>query len=359
MKNCPWDISFLPVVYQQTKAIQKHKQKAIITLMIVDDVTIRVQAGNGGDGAVAFIKNLLQLGPVGGNGGDGGNVYAEGVAELDMLNQFRFKKDIRAADGERGKRQNKNGLDSEDIILKVPVGTVIHNLILKTDGEVTHIGERVLLAKGGMGGRGNFHFRSATNQSPKQFEKGTLGQSFDIRLELKLIADVGLIGLPNVGKSTLLNELTNAKSKVASYPFTTIEPNLGAYYELVIADIPGLIEGASQGKGLGIKFLRHIERTKTLFHLISAESPDPVFDYQTVRAEMKMHNPRLLDKDEYVFLSKCDNVASKEVEQKIKLLKKINPHAYPLSVLESETLDTIKTILNKIKDAKIAPIDKE
>ena len=141
--------------------------------MIVDDVTIRVQAGNGGDGAVAFNKNLLQLGPVGGNGGDGGNVYAEGVAELDMLNQFRFKKDIRAADGERGKRQNKNGLDSEDIILKVPVGTVIHNLILKTDGEVTHIGERVLLAKGGMGGRGNFHFRSATNQSPKQFEKGT------------------------------------------------------------------------------------------------------------------------------------------------------------------------------------------
>lgn len=320
--------------------------------MIVDDITIRVQAGNGGDGAVAFNKNLMALGPVGGTGGDGGSVYAEGVPELDMLNQFKFKKQIKADDGERGRRQMRDGVDAEDIVLKIPVGTVIHNLALQTDGDVTRIGQRVLLAKGGIGGRGNFHFRSSTNTSPTEFEKGTLGQSFDIRMELKLIADVGLVGLPNVGKSNLLNELTNAKSKVANYPFTTLEPNLGTYYELVIADIPGLIEGASQGKGLGIKFLRHIERTKTLFHLIPAESPDPVSDYQTVRAEMKMHNPRLLDKQEYVFLSKSDNVPPSEVKNKIALLKKAKIHASPISILDSESMQTVKSILNEIKDAK-------
>ncbi|KKU10735.1 MAG: hypothetical protein A2Z96_03605 [Spirochaetes bacterium GWB1_48_6] len=325
--------------------------------MIVDDVQIRVKAGDGGDGAVAFNKNLMTLGPVGGNGGNGGSIYVEAVAELDILNQFRFKKEIKAQDGDPGRGQSRDGSEAVDITLKIPVGTVIHNLTLGVDSEMTRIGERVVLAKGGRGGRGNYVFRSPTNQSPKEFEKGTPGQEFDIRFELKLIADIGLIGLPNVGKSNLLNELTNANSKVANYPFTTLEPNLGVYYELILADIPGLIEGASQGKGLGIKFLRHIERTKVLFHLVDAESLDPVHDYKTVREEMKIHNPLLLKKDEYVFLSKSDNVSKDEVKKKVMLLKPLNKHAYSLSLLEPKTVEKVKDILNKIKAKKIIVIE--
>ena len=183
--------------------------------------------------------------------------------------------------------------------------------------EVLKIGERILAAKGGLGGKGNFHFRSSTNTSPKQFQEGLSGEYSTVRLELKLIADVGLIGLPNAGKSSLLNELTKAKSKVANYPFTTLEPNLGAYYELIIADVPGLIEGASVGKGLGIKFLRHIERTKILFHLISAESENPAKDYKIIKKELETHNKELAEKTEYVFLSKSDTLPQEEIKRKL------------------------------------------
>ena len=327
--------------------------------MIVDDVTIKVQAGNGGDGAVAFNKNLLQLGPVGGNGGSGGSVYAKAVPELEMLNQFRFKKVIEAGNGEKGKPQNKDGLDGSDAMVLIPVGTVIHNLATNEDLEMTAIGQTLLIAKGGNGGRGNYRFRSATNQSPKQFEHGAKGQAFDIRFELKLIADVGLIGLPNAGKSNLLNELTHAKSKVADYPFTTLEPHLGAYYELIIADIPGLIEGASEGKGLGTKFLRHIERTKTLFHLVNANSSDPARDYQTVRKELEAYNPLLLKKTEYVFLSRCDDISEIDAQEKLAKLKKLNKNAFLLSVLKPETLETVKSILNRIKDEKVVTVDND
>ncbi len=327
--------------------------------MIVDDITIRVQAGNGGDGAVAFNKNLLQLGPVGGNGGKGGSVYARAVSELEMLNQFRFKKLVQAQDGEKGKHQNKDGLDGADITLLIPVGTVIHNLTAHEDRELTAIDQTLLLANGGNGGRGNFRFRSPTNQSPKQFEHGAKGQLFDIRFELKLIADVGLIGLPNAGKSNLLNELTHSKSKVADYPFTTLEPHLGAYYELVIADIPGLIEGASEGKGLGIKFLRHIERTKTLFHLVNANTDDPAKDYQTVHQELEAYSPLLVKKPEYVFLSRCDDVPDADAQQKLAQLKKLNKNAFLLSVLKPETLENVKTILNAIKTEKFAHLNPE
>lgn len=321
--------------------------------MLVDEVTIRVKAGNGGDGAVAFNKNLMSLGPVGATGGNGGNVFIEGVADLNALNHYKYKKDLEAEHGKPGRGQFRDGERGEDLILKVPVGTVIHNLETGRDREIVKIGERALIARGGKGGRGNFHFRSATNTSPKQFEKGTPGQIFRLRLELKLIADVGLIGLPNVGKSNLLNELTNAKSKVANYEFTTLEPNLGAYYELILADIPGLIEGASEGKGLGIKFLRHIERTKILFHLVSADSTHPVEDYKTVRKELGKHNKELLDKEEYVFLSKCDNVSKDDAKKKITALKKHNKKIFPLSILEPETIAVIQKILNEIKADKI------
>jgi len=319
--------------------------------MLIDDVTIKVAAGDGGKGAVAFNKNAMSLGPAGGSGGNGGSVYGEGVSDLGILNQFRFKKNISGGKGMDGKVQFTDGSNGSDIILKIPMGTVIRWQESGKTEEILKIGKRILLAQGGHGGKGNFHFRSSTNTSPTQFQEGLPGENFTIRLELKLIADVGLIGLPNAGKSSLLNELTKAKSKVANYPFTTLEPNLGVYYELILADIPGLIEGASDGKGLGVKFLRHIERTKIIFHLISAESEDPVKDYQIIRNELEKYSKELVKKTEYVFLSKSDEVSEKEIKKKITALKKICKNILPVSVYDDESLGKVKIILNKIKSA--------
>ncbi|HUO75409.1 MAG TPA: GTPase ObgE [Candidatus Paceibacterota bacterium] len=320
--------------------------------MLIDDVTIRVKAGRGGDGIASFQKNMMALGPTGGDGGQGGNVYLEGTTDLNALSQFRNTKKLVAGDGERGKGQLNDGRGGDDLVTKVPVGTVIHNLDTGTTAEIITSGQRVLVARGGKGGTGNFKFRSSTNTSPKEFTPGTAGESFRIRLELKLIADVGLVGLPNAGKSSLINELTRAQSRVANYPFTTLEPHLGVYYELVIADIPGLIEGASSGKGLGTKFLRHIERTKIIFHLISAESDDVVRDYATIRKELAMHSGTLADKDEYLFLTKSDTIPPEEIAVKLESLKRLNPNVLPISIHDSDSLDRVRAILNGIKATK-------
>ncbi len=320
--------------------------------MLVDDVKIRIHAGNGGQGAVAFNKNMMSLGPTGASGGNGGSVYAEGVSDISALRQFRFKKDLEAQKGGDGRSQFRDGLDGKNLILKVPVGTVIHNLTNGKDVDITKIGETVLLAQGGHGGKGNFHFRSPRNTSPKQFQFGLPGETFELHLEIKLIADVGFVGLPNAGKSSMLNELTNAKSKVANYPFTTLEPNLGVYYELILADIPGLIEGSSTGKGLGIKFLRHIERTGILFHFISAESEDPVGDYETIREELGQYNKTLLKKKEYLFLSKSDILSPEVLKKRLALLKKINTTVIPVSVYDLDSIKRVEKILNSIKSSK-------
>ena len=320
--------------------------------MFIDDITIKVRAGNGGAGAVAFNKNLNQYGPAGGTGGGGGSVYFEGSSDLGILAAYRFKKEFAADDGENGHGQFRDGVSGEDLLLPVPVGTVVHNLTTGTDQEITAIGERTLIAKGGRGGRGNFHFRSSTNQRPKRFDYGTPGENFTLRLELKLIADVGIIGLPNVGKSSLLNELTNAKSRVANYPFTTLEPNLGVYYELILADIPGLIEGASAGKGLGIKFLRHIERTKVIFHIISAEAVDPAEDYAVVRKELGTYNKALLLKKEYIFLGKSDTVSTAELKKKIRALQKLKSPVKAFSIHDYASVEAIKKILNALAKEK-------
>lgn len=322
--------------------------------MLIDDVTMNVEAGDGGRGAVAFNKNMMALGPTGAAGGRGGNVIAVGVSDISALNQFRFKKDCIAGDGREGKSQFRDGHDGADLILKLPVGTVAHNLTTGEDVSVEHVGEQVILAKGGLGGRGNFYFRSAHNTSPKNFQPGLPGEKFVFRFELKLIADVGFIGLPNAGKSSMLNELTNAQSKVANYPFTTLEPNLGVYYDLIIADIPGLIEGSSAGKGLGTKFLRHIERTRILFHFVSAESPDPAYDYETVRRELGTHNGALLKKTEYLFLSKSDVLEKKELREKLALLKQLNKNAVAISIADDDAMEKMKKILNKIQADKAA-----
>jgi len=316
--------------------------------MIIDDVKITVIAGHGGNGLAVFSKTKKTLGPTGGSGGNGGNIYLEGVADLGALRQFRFKKVLDANNGQHGKNQLNDGHDADDLILFVPVGTVCHNLTNNKELEITKIGQQELIAKGGRGGKGNYLFRSSINTSPREFEQGKPGETFEFRLELKMIADVGFIGLPNVGKSSLLNELTSARSKVANYPFTTLEPNLGVYYDLILADIPGLIEGASEGKGLGTKFLRHIERTKILFHFVAADSADPIADYETVRTELKAHNPLLLKKPEYVFVSKSDAVEKDIIEKIKKNFKKLKRECVAISIIDSESIDIVKKILNKL-----------
>ena len=271
-----------------------------------------------------------------------------GVSDLGALNRLRNRKVFEAEDGFNGRRQLNDGTRGQDLIINVPVGTVIHNLTTKSDQEIIKIGEQLLAASGGHGGKGNFHFRGPRNTSPMQFQLGLPGQEFEIRLELKMIADFGIIGLPNAGKSSLLNALTNAKSKVANYHFTTLEPHLGIYYELILADLPGLIEGASIGKGLGVKFLRHIERTRILFHLISDESETPVEDYRTIRQELGSYNKDLLKKDEFLFLTKSDLFDEKTTKTKLAQLKKLNPKAIPLSINDPATLTAVKKILNTI-----------
>jgi GTP-binding protein len=320
--------------------------------MLIDDVNVRISAGHGGKGNVSFNKTLMSLGPAGGSGGKGGSVYAEGVSDLSALGQFRFKKEFAAEDGMYGRDQFRDGHDGKDLILKVPVGTIAHNLTTGVDVELEHTGERVLLAKGGNGGKGNFLFRSSRNTTPKQSQPGLPGESFEFRLELKFIADVGFVGLPNVGKSSLLNELTNANSKVANYAFTTLEPNLGTYYSLILADIPGLIEGSSTGKGLGTRFLRHIERTRTLFHFISAESPTPVADYKTIRAELGAYSKALLKKPEHLFLTKSDVVDAKTLKSTLTKLKKIDPKVMAISIIDEDSIKNVKKLLNTIQAKK-------
>lgn len=316
--------------------------------MLADEVTIRLEAGKGGKGAVAFNKVRLMQGPTGGDGGHGGNIYFEGVPGLHTLAYYVGKPAIRSESGKDGRGQFLDGRRGEDLVLKVPVGTRVINTETGFTRDIDAPGERFLAAGGGKGGRGNFKFRSGENTSPKEVEEGKEGDVTEYRLEMRLIADVGLIGLPNAGKSSLLNELTNAKSKVGNYAFTTLEPNLGDFYGLIIADIPGLIEGASEGKGLGVKFLKHIERTKTLFHLISAESDDVLRDYRAVRAELVKYNPALGEKQERVLLTKIDAVTKSEVEEKLAALRAVGLEATPVSILEPESMESVRTLLRSL-----------
>jgi len=320
--------------------------------MLIDDVKISVTAGHGGKGTVAFNKTKMNRGPTGGSGGRGGSVFIKGISDLSALGKFRFKKEFSAENGRDGLAQLHDGHNGKDLILSLPLGTVVHKLNTGEDVEVTKIGQLELVARGGKGGKGNYLFRSSTNTTPREFEEGEIGESFDLHLELKLIADVGFVGLPNVGKTSLLNELTNARSKVANYPFTTLEPNLGVYYDLILADIPGLIEGASKGKGLGIKFLRHVERTKILFHFIAADSADPVLDYKTVRGELEAYNKLLLEKPEYLFISKSDTVPQDAVAGIIDKLEKLNQNVIPISIYDWDSIERVRKILNDLISEK-------
>jgi len=356
LKGTPREVPFsYPVVWQLGNICFYDR----ITGMIVDDMTIHVQAGNGGRGIVSFNKNKGALGPTGGRGGNGGNIYFIGISDLGALNSLRNQKVFKAEDGKNGRHQLNDGTAGKDLVIKVPIGTVIHNLDTHTDHEIINIGEQILVAKGGHGGKGNFLFRGPHSTSPRRFQYGLPGEKFNIRLELKMIADVGIIGLPNAGKSSLINELTQANSRVANYPFTTLEPHLGVFYDLILADIPGLIEGASAGKGLGIKFLRHIERTRILFHLVSAESESPVKDYRAVRKELSAYNKLMLKKDEYLFLSKTDMMDKKDIKNKLAKLKKLNKNVLALSIHDFESIQKVNKILREIQKLRINILNKK
>lgn len=312
--------------------------------MLVDSIRVKVVGGKGGLGAVSFRREkfIPKGGPDGGNGGWGGKVYVEGIPDIRYLRHYKEKPRIDGNAGVGGGDNKKTGSNGGDITIRVPFGTRILDLDTRESFEVLAEGEKYLLAKGGRGGKGNWEFRSATNQTPEQFELGKPGEMHTYLFELLLIADVGLIGLPNVGKSSLLNALTNAHAEVANYNFTTLEPNLGTMGKIVIADIPGLIEGAHNGKGLGIHFLRHVERTKLLIHCVSGESADPKKEYNTIRSEMGAYNQGLLNVKEIVVFTKFDTLDATQLKDFKKKISKITKKPLFISIIDDESLEKLR-----------------
>jgi GTPase len=292
----------------------------------IDTAVISLSAGDGGDGAVSFRheKYIPKGGPDGGDGGHGGDIYLEADSNLNTLYNFRFKKNYKAGAGERGAKANRHGKDGEELVIKVPAGTQVKTV--NSSGQevvydLIHDQQRILIAKGGKGGKGNARYASSRQQTPRYSTPGEKGEIKDISLELKLLADVGLVGLPNAGKSTLLSRITKAQPAIANYPFTTLEPNLGiSEYDgqsFVVADIPGLIEGASEGRGLGDRFLKHVERTSVILHLVSLDPMDdldPIQKYQVVHQELMGYNQQLVEKPTIVILSKADLSTPEEAE---------------------------------------------
>lgn len=323
-------------------------------MAFVDELRIHAIAGHGGPGVVRWLhsKGINKGGPSGGDGGRGGDIILEGVRDLAALASYRFTKKFRAENGKPGGSNEKHGADGAATVLKVPVGTVAKVTTTGEEFEILEEGQRAVIFKGGPGGYGNTHFKSSTNQNPMEAKEGKKGGAGDIEIVVKLIADAGLIGFPNAGKSSLLNALTRATSKVGAYPFTTLEPHLGDFYGRLLADIPGLIEGASSGRGLGSKFLRHVERTGLLVHLVSAEQEDPAASYLSIRQELEAFGRSLAEKPELVVLSKSDLLSPEELERKLSLLKKAagKGEVLTLSVIDDASLKAFSDRLASLLD---------
>ena len=322
-------------------------------MKFLDQVKIYVKAGNGGDGSPSFRREkfIEYGGPDGGDGGSGGSVILKSEQNLNTLIDYRYQQHHKAKRGENGSGQNRTGKGGEDLILKVPLGTQVFEEDNKTlIYDFTKIGEEFIAASGGRGGLGNTRFKSSTNRAPRKYTKGTLGEEFTIWLQLKTIADIGIIGLPNAGKSSLLAAITNANPKIANYQFTTLNPNLGvASYddkEITIADIPGLVEGAHKGTGLGIQFLKHIERCKSLLHMIDVTNDDLKKSYKQIKNELKKYSVKLSKKKELVVLNKVDLIDNNEVKKIIsEFSKNTKSEVITLSTLEKKSVSQIKAKL--------------
>jgi GTP-binding protein len=329
-------------------------------MKFLDEAKIFIQSGDGGAGCVSFRREkfIEYGGPNGGDGGCGGNIYALAVNNLNTLIDYRYQQHFKAAKGHHGMGSNRQGANSDDIILRVPVGTQIFEDDKETlIADLTEFNQKVLLAKGGDGGFGNTHFKSSTNQAPRKATPGWPGEEKWIWLRLKLIADAGLIGLPNAGKSTFLAAVTRAKPKIADYPFTTIHPQLGVVYcnerEFVLADLPGLIENAHQGTGLGHRFLGHIERCNVLLHLIDATQDDIEQSYLIIRQELEQYHPDLPHKPEVIALNKCDALPLDIIEEKVKILEKISRKpVHQISAVAGQNVQNVLNDLLKYIDKK-------
>ena len=338
--------------------------------MFIDRVKIRVTAGNGGNGVTAFRREkfVAKGGPSGGNGGRGGDVWLEADENYNTLLHLRYNPEHKAERGRHGEGSMRYGKDGEDITVKIPVGTEVYDtetneLLI----DFTENGQRFLAAEGGRGGFGNAHFKSSTNQAPRYHQDGGVGEYRELQLELKLIADVGLLGFPNAGKSTLISVISAAKPKIADYPFTTLEPNLGVvnvsdYKTFVVADIPGLIEGASEGAGLGDRFLRHVERTKMLLHLVDVSSisgRDPVEDYEAINRELKNYDEDLAKRPQMVVATKIDALDEPERLENLREKAKADEREFfeISSVTQQGTQELIFAVSEKLDEIKKAEID--
>ncbi|MEO5627480.1 MAG: GTPase ObgE [Candidatus Saccharimonadales bacterium] len=344
--------------------------------MFVDKVAVSVKAGDGGNGRVNFRKEKFidRGGPDGGDGGHGGSIILEASRNQNTLANFRYQRLIKAEDGQDGDKQKKHGRTGKDNVIAVPVGTMVSALDGQLLADLTEDGQKVIVAQGGRGGFGNAHFISSVRQAPRVAEKGEPGDELDVTFELKMIADVGLVGLPNAGKSTFLASVSQAKPEIADYPFTTLTPNLGVVdldgtNSLLIADIPGIIEGAHAGKGLGVEFLRHVERTNVLFHLVDAYENDITKSYKTIQNELKTYSVDLSKRPQIVVLTKIDGLDDEMIDDKMTELRKAVPKTTQIFAISApskkgvkELLYAANTIVVKerskaaIKAAKVLPI---
>ena len=332
--------------------------------MFVDTAKVFVQAGRGGNGAVSFRREIYidKGGPDGGDGGKGGDVIFVGTEGLNTLIDFRYKPELKGTPGQAGAKRDRHGRSGDHNIIKVPVGTVV-----KREGriiaDITYDGQAAVIAKGGDGGFGNAHFKSSVRQTPRIAENGEDGETFEAELELKLLADVGLVGFPNAGKSTFLSVVTNARPEIADYEFTTLTPNLGVADiddgSLLIADIPGLIEGASEGKGLGDAFLRHVERTAVLLHLIDAYTSDIAKAYTTIRHELASYNDVLVSRPEVIALTKVEGLDDDIVQMQLDAVKAVAPEGTPIFAVSSPAHVGLKEVLRELRKTVVATREEE
>ncbi len=320
-------------------------------MAFVDELSIEASAGKGGDGVVRWLhlKGKEYSGPAGGNGGNGGDIYIHAVRDIALLGRYRGEKSFKAGDGQDGQSYSMEGKQGKDLIIDLPVGSIVRNEHTNEEFELLVEDEKKLILKGGRGGAGNEAFKSSVNTSPMECTPGAAGEAARLHIELRLFADAGFVGLPNAGKTSLLNALTNAHAKVGAYAFTTLDPNLGVLPGgYILADIPGLIEGASGGKGLGAKFLRHVARTRELIHCVSLESETPIEDYQTVRGELEQFSAELAKKPEIVVLTKSDTREPEQIQAIVAAFKKIGKETLLVTVLDDQSLKALSDRLSAV-----------